>query len=80
MFVSVRHELVEGRSSLLEEKTGLRQAQPERRRNMTFHLSRREATAEQTKYNYLLFSDTKRSEDRDNYLSTEGNVLKGFHR
>lgn len=36
--------------------------------------------SEQMKYYYLLFSDTKRFDYKDNYLSTEGNVLKGFRR
>ncbi|SEL61314.1 mannosyl-oligosaccharide alpha-1,2-mannosidase [Sphingomonas palmae] len=36
--------------------------------------------SEQMKYYYLLFSDTPRFDYRDNYLSTEGNVLKGFRR
>ena len=34
--------------------------------------------SEQMKYYWLIFSDTKRFDYRDNYLSTEGNVLKGF--
>jgi mannosyl-oligosaccharide alpha-1,2-mannosidase len=34
--------------------------------------------SEQMKYYYLLFSDTKRFDYKDNYLSTEGNVLKGL--
>jgi mannosyl-oligosaccharide alpha-1,2-mannosidase len=34
--------------------------------------------SEQMKYYYLLFSDTSRFDYRDNYLSTEGNVLRGF--
>ncbi len=34
--------------------------------------------SEQMKYYYLLFSDTPRFDYRDNYLSTEGNVLRGF--
>ena len=33
--------------------------------------------SEQMKYYYLLFSDTKRFDYKDNYLSTEGNVLRG---
>ena len=36
--------------------------------------------SEQMKYYYLLFSDTERFDYRDNYLSTEGNVLRGFVR
>lgn len=36
--------------------------------------------SEQMKYYYLLFSDTKRFDYKDNYLSTEGNVFKGFRR
>ncbi|HEX7694240.1 MAG TPA: glycoside hydrolase family 47 protein [Sphingomonas sp.] len=36
--------------------------------------------SEQMKYYYLLFSDTKRFDYKDNYLSTEGNVLRGFRR
>ena len=34
--------------------------------------------SEQMKYYWLIFSDTKRFDYRDNYLSTEGNVLRGF--
>ena len=34
--------------------------------------------SEQMKYYYLLFSDTPRFDYRDSYLSTEGNVLRGF--
>jgi mannosyl-oligosaccharide alpha-1,2-mannosidase len=36
--------------------------------------------SEQMKYYYLLFSDTKRFNYKDNYLSTEGNVFRGFRR
>lgn len=36
--------------------------------------------SEQMKYYYLLFSDTARFDYRRNYLSTEGNVLRGFRR
>ncbi len=36
--------------------------------------------SEQMKYYYLLFSDTSRFNYRRNYLSTEGNVLRGFSR
>lgn len=36
--------------------------------------------SEQMKYYYLLFSDTRRFDYRDNYLSTEGNVFRGFRR
>ena len=36
--------------------------------------------SEQMKYYYLLFSDTPRFDYRRNYLSTEGNVLRGFRR
>lgn len=36
--------------------------------------------SEQMKYYCLLFADTPRFDYRDNYLSTEGNVLKGFRR
>ncbi len=36
--------------------------------------------SEQMKYYYLLFSDTKRFDYKDNYLSTEGNVFRGFRR
>ena len=36
--------------------------------------------SEQMKYYWLLFSDTPRFDYRDNYLSTEGNVLRGFRR
>jgi mannosyl-oligosaccharide alpha-1,2-mannosidase len=36
--------------------------------------------SEQMKYYYLLFSDTKRFDYANNYLSTEGNVLLGFRR
>ena len=35
---------------------------------------------EQMKYYYLIFSDTHRFDYRRNYLSTEGNVLRGFRR
>lgn len=35
---------------------------------------------EQMKYYYLIFSDTPRFDYRRNYLSTEGNVLRGFRR
>jgi len=35
---------------------------------------------EQMKYYYLIFSDTPRFNYRRNYLSTEGNVLRGFRR
>jgi mannosyl-oligosaccharide alpha-1,2-mannosidase len=34
--------------------------------------------SEQMKYYWLLFSDTPRFDYQDNYLSTEGNVLRGF--
>jgi mannosyl-oligosaccharide alpha-1,2-mannosidase len=34
--------------------------------------------AEQMKYYWLIFSDTERFDYRDNYLSTEGNILLGF--
>ena len=34
--------------------------------------------AEQMKYYWLLFSDTDRFDYRDNYLSTEGAILRGF--
>jgi len=36
--------------------------------------------SEQMKYYYLLFSDTKRFDYKNNYLSTEGNVFRGFIR
>ena len=36
--------------------------------------------SEQMKYYWLLFSDTPRFDYRRNYLSTEGNVLRGFRR
>lgn len=36
--------------------------------------------SEQMKYYWLIFSDTKRFDYRDNYLSTEGNVLRGLRR
>jgi mannosyl-oligosaccharide alpha-1,2-mannosidase len=36
--------------------------------------------SEQMKYYYLIFSDTPRFDYRRNYLSTEGNVLRGFRR
>jgi mannosyl-oligosaccharide alpha-1,2-mannosidase len=36
--------------------------------------------SEQMKYYYLMFADTPRFDYHDNYLSTEGNVLKGFRR
>ena len=36
--------------------------------------------SEQMKYYWLIFSDTRRFDYRDNYLSTEGNVLRGFRR
>jgi len=36
--------------------------------------------SEQMKYYYLIFSDTPRFNYRRNYLSTEGNVLRGFRR
>lgn len=36
--------------------------------------------SEQMKYYWLLFSDTNRFDYRDNYLSTEGNVLRGLKR
>ncbi|MBI0475442.1 glycoside hydrolase family 47 protein [Sphingomonas sp. MA1305] len=36
--------------------------------------------SEQMKYYWLIFSDTKRFDYKDNYLSTEGNVLKGLRR
>jgi len=32
------------------------------------------------KYYWLIFSDTPKFDYRDNYLSTEGNVLKGLRR
>jgi len=35
---------------------------------------------EQMKYYYLIFSDTPRFDYRRSYLSTEGNVLRGFRR
>jgi len=34
--------------------------------------------SEQMKYYYLLFADTPRFDYNDNYLSTEGNVFRGF--
>lgn len=36
--------------------------------------------SEQMKYYYLAFADCPRFDYRDNYLSTEGNLLKGFRR
>ena len=36
--------------------------------------------SEQMKYYYLIFSDTARFDYRRNYLSTEGNVLRGLRR
>lgn len=36
--------------------------------------------SEQMKYYYLLFADSPRFDYADNYLSTEGNVLRGFKR
>ena len=36
--------------------------------------------SEQMKYYYLIFSDTPRFDYKQNYLSTEGNVLQGFKR
>ena len=36
--------------------------------------------SEQMKYYYLIFADTSRFDYRRNYLSTEGNVLRGFRR
>ena len=36
--------------------------------------------SEQMKYYWLIFSDCPRFDYRDNYLSTEGNVLKGLKR
>jgi mannosyl-oligosaccharide alpha-1,2-mannosidase len=36
--------------------------------------------SEQMKYYYLIFSDTSRFDYRSNYLSTEGNVFRGFRR
>jgi mannosyl-oligosaccharide alpha-1,2-mannosidase len=36
--------------------------------------------SEQMKYYYLLFADTPRFDYSDNYLSTEGNILKGLRR
>jgi mannosyl-oligosaccharide alpha-1,2-mannosidase len=36
--------------------------------------------SEQMKYYYLIFSDTPRFDYRNNYLTTEGNVLRGFRR
>jgi mannosyl-oligosaccharide alpha-1,2-mannosidase len=36
--------------------------------------------AEQMKYDYLIFSDTPRFDYHDNYLSTEGKVLRGLRR
>ena len=36
--------------------------------------------SEQMKYYYLIFSDTPRFDYRRNYLSAEGNVLRGFRR
>jgi mannosyl-oligosaccharide alpha-1,2-mannosidase len=36
--------------------------------------------SEQMKYYYLIFSDTPRFDYRRNYLSTEGNVLRGLRR
>jgi len=36
--------------------------------------------SEQMKYYYLLFSDTKRFDYKNNYLSTEGNILRGLRK
>jgi mannosyl-oligosaccharide alpha-1,2-mannosidase len=36
--------------------------------------------SEQMKYYYLIFSGTPRFDYRRNYLSTEGNVLRGLRR
>jgi mannosyl-oligosaccharide alpha-1,2-mannosidase len=36
--------------------------------------------SEQMKYYYLIFSDTPRFDYRRPYLTTEGNVLRGFRR
>jgi mannosyl-oligosaccharide alpha-1,2-mannosidase len=36
--------------------------------------------SEQMKYYYLIFSDTPRFDYRHNYLSTEGNILRGLRR
>ncbi len=36
--------------------------------------------SEQMKYYWLIFSDTQRFDYADNYLTTEGNVLRGFRR
>lgn len=36
--------------------------------------------AEQMKYYYLIFSDTPRFDYRNNYLTTEGKVLRGLRR
>lgn len=36
--------------------------------------------SEQMKYYYLLFSDTKRFDYKSNYLSTEGNILRGLRK
>jgi mannosyl-oligosaccharide alpha-1,2-mannosidase len=36
--------------------------------------------SEQMKYYYLIFADTPRFDYRRNYLTTEGNVLRGFRR
>jgi mannosyl-oligosaccharide alpha-1,2-mannosidase len=36
--------------------------------------------SEQMKYYYLIFSDTPRLDYRRAYLTTEGNVLRGFRR
>jgi mannosyl-oligosaccharide alpha-1,2-mannosidase len=36
--------------------------------------------SEQMKYYYLLFADTPRFDYSDNYLTTEGNILKGLRR
>lgn len=36
--------------------------------------------SEQMKYYWLIFSDCPRFDYRDNYLSTEGNVLNGLRR
>ena len=36
--------------------------------------------SEQLKYYYLIFSDTPRFDYADNYLSTEGHILRGFRR
>jgi len=36
--------------------------------------------SEQMKYYYLIFSDTQRFDYRRNYLSTEGNILRGLRR